>query len=91
MYLMSDKIQNYQNNQNTHDYVMTMLWLYLDFVLTDLDDFKSKDNFKQKRECNSAQFNLYWFFFHVGAHCAPPPFSRSSLENSMKIFGFTLP
>ena len=42
---------------------MTMLWLYLDFVLTDLDDFKSKDNFKQKRECNSAQFNLYWFFF----------------------------
>ena len=40
-----------------------MFGLYLDFVLTDLDDFQSKDNFEQKLECSSAQLNLFFCIF----------------------------
>ena len=47
-----------------------MFGLYLDFVLTELDDFKSKDNFEQNLECSSAQLNLFYYFFGLlGSLC----------------------
>ena len=45
--------------------VKTVFGLYLDCVLTDLDDFQPKENFEQKLECRSAQLNLFSKYFSL--------------------------